>query len=536
MNEARPTAPIEPPTPFHTCVVWRLHDAYWAQRGPAAWQTGEVPFYSTSNGATARHHAGLLAALVDDLEASLALSSSDEVWVLEPGCGLGLFAANFLTALASDPTTQPLLARTRYLLTDCSRTNLEAVLELERVAPWVKSGHIVPALYDLRRPAELERFDQQPAPALTLIVANYVCSVIPQLQLQRRHDDWFELLVETRVPPGDLSDAPDFLEHALNDATRTHLVRDLELRFSWRPFDPTTLPSPHRESLARFAADMPLGTFGYPVQYFDALTSMCTLLRPGGAIITNDYGSSTRDRIVGLRDRRPQVYGNSLAQDTCFATFDAHCAELGWDCLRTNSNLDSVHLALVSPHHLGARLKAAFETTFRGILVADELLDHTATARLFATQKDFLRALRYWLRAVALDDLNPELHYRIGECAIEAGEYHLAIEHLTRGHTLDAAGWDFDFMLGRATCLADQPDVARRWYEHSLAREPHPVTWTNLGVIHLTEGHEAEAWACFESALVLDPQHPRALEQLAALRELVWQRATATWRDTLEPR
>jgi tetratricopeptide (TPR) repeat protein len=534
MSEDRATAPIEPATPFHRCVVWRLHDAYWAQRGPAAWQTGEVPFYSTSNGATARHHADLFAALVQDLESSHELAPSDEVWVLEAGCGLGLFAANFLAALAADPSTQPLLARTRYLLSDCSRTNLEAVLALSRVAPWYQSGHIVPALYDLRHPSEVRRLDQKPVPPLSLITSNYVCSVIPQLQLQRRNDAWFELLVETRVPPGDTTEATAFLEHALTDATRSHLLRDLELRFSWRPFDPSGLPSPHRQALTRFSDDLPIATFGYPVQYFDALMAMRPLLVPSGVIITSDYGSSTRDRARGLRDRRPQVYGNSLAQDTCFATFDAHCAEAGWDHLRTDSNLDSVHVALVSPGTLGPHLRAAFEEAFRGILASDELLDHTATARLFATQKDFARALRYWLRAVALDELNPELHYRIGECAIEAGEYALAIAHLTRGHALDGHGWDFDFLLGRATCLADQPEVARRWYEHSLAREPHPVTWTNLGVIHLNEGREAEAWACFESALTLDPQHPRALEQLTALRELTWQRATDRWRDQLE--
>ncbi|HRE91003.1 MAG TPA: SAM-dependent methyltransferase [Myxococcota bacterium] len=526
---------LEPPTPFDTCIAWRLHDAYWSQRGPAAWQSGEVPFYSTSNLATARQHAALLVALVADLQHAEHLGPDSEVWVLEAGCGLGLFAANLLAALETGSEDQrALLPRVRYLLTDCSETNLRQVLELPRVAPWRDRGHLVPALYDLRHPLTLTRLDGQPTPPLTLIVCNYVCSVIPQQQLQRRDGLWHELLVETRAATGLSADT--FLAQATCDATRQNLLTDLDLQMSWRPLELESHPlftEAHRKVLARFTEGLPSATFGYPARYFDFLVQAQALLIPDGAIITSDYGGATRERVRGLRDRRPQTYGNSLAQETCFATFDALTAELGWDVCRSHGNLDSVHTAIVAPR-LGPCLRAAFADQFRGILVVDELLDHTASARHFAALKDFPRALRYWLRAAAMDELNPELRYRIGECAIEAGEYALAITHLLAGHALDPQTFDFDFMLGRATWLADQADEAIRWYEHSLAREPHPVTWTNLGVIHFAQKREAHAWACFESAIALDPEYPRALEHLTALRELAWQRQTSAWRETLE--
>lgn len=529
---------LEGPTPFDTCIAWRLHDAYWSQRGPAAWQSGEVPFYSTSNLATARQHAALLVALVADLQRANDIHPESEVWVLEAGCGLGLFAANFLTALETGPDEhRALLTRLRYLITDCSETNLRQVLELPRVAPWHTRGHLVPALYDLRQPTSVIRLDGQPTPPITLIVCNYVCSVIPQQQLQLRDapaQTWHELLVETRAAT-DLP-APTFLEHATRDATQQNLLADLDLQMSWRPLDLSTHPhltETHRKVLARFTEGLSTATFGYPARYFDFLVAAQALLVEGGAIMTSDYGGASREKVRGLRDRRPQTYGNSLAQETCFATFDAFAAELGWGLLRTHGNLDSVHSALVTSQ-LGPKLRAAFEDQFRGILVVDELLDHTASARQFASLKDFPRALRYWLRAAAMDELNPELRYRIGECAIESGEYALAITHLLAGHALDPHTFDFDFMLGRATWLADQPAEAIRWYEHSLAREPHPVTWTNLGVIHFAQNREAHAWACFESAIALDPEYPRALEHLTALRELAWQRQTATWRETLE--
>lgn len=532
---------LEAPTPFDTSIAWRLHNAYWAQRGPAAWQSGEVPFYSTSNSATARQHARLFAALVRDLEAAGTIAPTDLVWVLEPGCGIGLFAANFLAALQSgDPFQRALLARTRYILSDYSEKNLRAVCELERVAPWLASGHVVPALYDLLDPGRVRPLSGGGLThPLTMVVSNYVCSVIPQQQIQRRQDTWYEMLVETRASSEDPShDAAAYLAAVTGDATRTNLLRELEFHFSWRPLDLDNLPESlrdpaHLRALARFAEGMPEATFGYPARFFHYLRSVSELLVDGGLVITNDYGAASRQRARGAFDRRPQMYGNSLAQDTNFATFEAWAAEVGWTCLRSQSDLDSVHMALVAPRGVGPHTRAAYAEAYQGVQVIDELLDHAATARLFMQRREFARALRYWLRAASMDENNVEFRYRIGEAAIECGEYDTAITHLLAGHALDPTGWDFDFMLGRSTCLAGQMDESRRWYELSLARDPHPVTHTNLGIVHLHEGREALAWASFNAALALDPQHQRAHERLQLLRDRVWQRAVDGWRAEL---
>ena len=291
-------------------------------------------------------------------------------------------------------------------------------------------------------------------------------------------------------------------------------------------------PPQHPDTLHRRHATCHLG---YPARFFHYLQTIADRLVPGGLVITNDYGAASRERARGLFERRPQTYGNSLAQDTNFATFEAFAGEAGWACLRTTNNLDSVHSALVAPDGIGAATRAAFADSYRGSQVIDDLLDHSAIARLCTERMEYARALRYWLRASAVDETNAEFRYRIGECAIECKEYPLAIAHLLAGHQLDPNLSDFDFMLGRAYCLAGDLPECRRWYALSLSREPHPVTYTNLGIVHLTEGNDPEARQCFTAALALDPLDHRAQEQLQLLKDRAWQRTLADWRREPEP-
>jgi hypothetical protein len=46
--------------PYDQSLHWRVHDAYFAQRGMAAWTSGDIPFFATSNYPIARQHARVL--------------------------------------------------------------------------------------------------------------------------------------------------------------------------------------------------------------------------------------------------------------------------------------------------------------------------------------------------------------------------------------------------------------------------------------------------------------------------------------------
>jgi len=532
---------VDPWVPFERSLVWRLHDAYFAQRGPAAWTLNEVPSYSTSNLASARRHARLFAAVVQDLTANGTVAADDPLWVLEPGCGSGLFAAHFMHALDTDPDLVALAPRVRYVIADYSEKNLREVLATSRVAPLAAAGRLFAARYDALDPGHLEHLDGAPIAArFAFVVTNYVCCVLPMHHLQKHegprwHGLWGECHAE--VPEGTPTDeaaSRAWVDGILTDATGTHIQRELEVAYQWRPLEVDLAnhlgADLHRRILERATADIPLATIGYPTPYFDFMLGVSSLLLPGAAILTNDYGSPSPGTLRGHYERRPQRYGNSLAQDVNTSLFDAFAAETGWSVLRSTGLLDSLHAVLALPSEPGPAVRARFDEEYGRRPATEDLLDFTAAARVFAQRKEGTRALRYLMRAAELDTQNASLRYQVGEAALAENLPELALEHLLVGIDLDPEGGDWEFMIGRALSTLSRLDEARTWYERSLQREDHPVTWTNLGTLHAHQGRLADAWRCYDRATRLDPKYERARERMEQLRSKLWDDTVARWR------
>ncbi|MEZ0229591.1 MAG: hypothetical protein ACAI25_13260, partial [Planctomycetota bacterium] len=76
---------LEDHVPYDRSAIWRIHDAYFAERGSKAWTEGEIPFYATSNYAIARQHARAIIALVRVLEEEGAVRPDETVCLLEVG-------------------------------------------------------------------------------------------------------------------------------------------------------------------------------------------------------------------------------------------------------------------------------------------------------------------------------------------------------------------------------------------------------------------------------------------------------------------
>lgn len=528
---------LEPATPFERSILWRLHHSYFAQRGIQAWREGDIPYFSTSNYAYARQHARLFAAVVADLEAKGSLSSSDEVWLLEGGCGTGIFAANFLRAIEhGDAGSKELFPRVRYIMSDYSEKNVRDALATARIKRYAELGNIVPARYDLTQPTKIHPLDHGPiTKRLAFVINNYICCVLPMRHLQRRPDGiWYDLHVEVRAEVEDptLADPERYMEAITREATKHNLLKNMDTVWEWRPIEVKDKfdDAIHLRILERATEGFAEATLGYPDRYVEYLRGISTLVVPGGVIMTNDYGSTARTRMQGLSDWRPQFYGNTFNQDVNLALFDAYAAETGWHILRTDDDLGSVHSAVLSAEPLGAATVAAFEKGYGEFSESDDLLDYSNAARSYAQKKESGRALRFYLRCAELDPENAEHRYRVGETAIEAGYYKKAIEHLKVGFDIDHERvWDFEFQLGRAYCLLNDNATSLEWYAKSAVRAPHPVTHTNMGVLLAQDGKLKDAYLCYKRALALDPEYERAKERLSALKEAVWEQTAAVF-------
>lgn len=527
---------LQPSTPFDQSLLWKFHDAYFASRGIAAWNQGEVPYYSTSNFATARQHAGFLVDVVLSQYAEGRLGEDDEIWVLEVGSGLGRFAANFLRALevSCGPMGEDIFSRVRYILSDYSEKNVREAAGTPALSPYVAAGRIVPALVDLRDPTRLTFLDGREGEVpLQMVIANYVCCVVPLKNMQHRAaEGWFEQWVrlEKKVEGEVLRTPGELIEDMLANPTREGMVKALDILFEWRsrPLDLVYAKPLHQRVLAN-VAEVVGGdaTVGYPHGFIDFIDGVSRFLAPGGLVLVNDYGSIDKREMAGLHDRRSQIYGNSIANSVNFAIFDAFAEATGWHILRSRDMLGSLHSAALRPGIPWTdREEDGFDRNYVKWRGGDDILDHTHTARLLAEKKDWDRAIRYWRRAIELEPENPDHFYKAGDAAIDGGHYDMAIAFLEQGIALATpeTGLDFEFQLGRAACLAQDYKASIRWYELALTKENHPTTWTNLGVLYESEGRYRDAFRCYKMAMEVDPKYARGRERMQLLKDMLWRK------------
>jgi tetratricopeptide (TPR) repeat protein len=528
---------LQEPTPFDQSAVWRIHDAYFASRGIEAWNAGEVPFYATSSFVTATQHARFFTDFVRQRIAAGQLGPDDEVWVLEVGSGLGRFATNFFRALLKScgPDGKALLHRVRYVLSDYSPKSLGEAIAVPVLARLVQEGSVVPALYDLRNPSELRNLAGEPlaVPRLTWIVANYVSCVLPVKTFQwRRAEGIFEqnVALSTVVPDDSVRTEPEeVLQDLLSDPTRARLLEEsVTMDVVWKPIDlDEVYPSgPHAQVLRTFTADQPEITFSYPHGFFDFLQVAGKLLARGGLVLVNDYGSVDIASIRGRYDRKPQIYGNSIAVAIHFPVVQAWARVAGWSSVRTDDVLASIHSCALRPSGpFDEGERSAFDAAYVRSRATDDMIDAASAAAMCVDNKEFDRAVRFYRRCLALEPDSVEFHHKLGNAAIEGRRYELAAKYLKRGVELagpDNTTYDLEFQLGRAYCLLEDYDTAIGWYEKAVAKENHATTYTNLGVVYQQQGRLDDAARCYHRALMIDHTEVRARAALLMLRDKWW--------------
>ncbi|TNF34436.1 MAG: tetratricopeptide repeat protein [Deltaproteobacteria bacterium] len=515
---------IEPWTPFHESLCWMLSDAYFARCGLDAWRGGAVPHDATSNFGMATQHARFL---VDHLTAHAP--AEGELWVLEVGSGSGAFAANLLRAL--DTTCgergRAIHARLRYVMSDYARKSVAEAAASNALRGHVAAGRVIPALLDLRRGGAPRTLDDAPLDArYDAVFANYVCCVIPQRSLQRRGSTWHEQLVQVvaDVAP-DHTGGDNPLEALFADPTREHLLESLELQLAWRERDLGSFlqSALHQRVVEHLLVGMEEATVGYPLGFIDFLLDLTERLRPHAFVSVMDYGKVERAELAGLRDRRPEIYGNSIAHETPFCVFDAFGEIAEWGVLRTRDPLRSVQTAVLAPGGgVAETLRESFERHHVMCRLGDDLIDFYDTASRAGAEDEHDRAVRYFRRCVDLDPYRAEYRYRLAEAAVDGGHYRLAIAAAEVGMALDdGEDHDFEFVLGRAFCLDDDFSEAIAWYERSLRKDEHWVTLTNLATLYEREGRFDDARRGYQRALELKPDYDKAKRRLAKLGDRI---------------
>jgi hypothetical protein len=529
MSQApRPAAPA-PPEPRVTLererrlsesLIWPLQREFYRRRGTAAWTSGELPWYVTSNAFIARAYARMVVGWLRDLLAGGLLDRSRPVYVLELAAGSGHFAFLFLKKLQAIREELPALAGIdlRYVMTDLPEANVEAWQRNERFAPFVENGGLDFALFDLERDAELRllRSGALLAPGAVAnpvgVIANYAFDSTRQDLFFVREGGLHEGLVTTLSS----QDEPDLVDPSvLARLTTRYGQRPAPERYYGEPALDRLLQE-YRERLGDTAVLVPIG----------AIRCLDNLARLSGGrllLVSADKGVTGFEEIVRQAEPHRVRHGDCFSMDVNFHALGRYVEARGGHALfpLRDRNLKTTAFLLGGPREVFPESRLAFRDSLESFSPFDY---HRLSSGI---RKDYAEPpLEFILSLMKLGDWDYQFLVRyapvIAREAAKAGE---GVKWELR-RALDAVwdnfypmGVDVAFEIGRILAAMHLPLDALRYYKESLRiAGAHHATFYNMGLCLYHLQQPAEALRFMERSLAVKPDYPRAREWRNRLR------------------
>jgi tetratricopeptide (TPR) repeat protein len=293
--------------PLADSLEWQLGQEYFRQRGNKAFlsDTHPVPFVINNDGTLSANAAEVFFASL--LAAEKAGPLPAELFVLELGIGVGLFARFFLDAFRDlcARHNKDYYERVTYIAADRSQRML---LDVSRHGVFANHpGRYRLRLVDALDPAPLLQdlmFRGQPARPLRAVFLNYLLDCLPAAVLQLDADQVKQLCVRTCVARNiRLADYTDLTAKQLADRARrggAEAERDLlevyglfASEYDYRPVDVASLPhGPFAFDHARRFARRLLHSYGA----LQSLERLLELVDERGFILASDYGQTQTTR------------------------------------------------------------------------------------------------------------------------------------------------------------------------------------------------------------------------------------------------
>jgi tetratricopeptide (TPR) repeat protein len=190
------------------------------------------------------------------------------------------------------------------------------------------------------------------------------------------------------------------------------------------------------------------------------------------------------------------------ADPTYIGNAQASCA----NALGINPNLDVVHTALGHLYHETGQYVAA-ETTYLEALeiVPNSVAALTGLADTYLRQQNPEAAEARFRQAVGQHPGDWSAYNMLGRFLYRAGRYTEAIEEYERVVALDRTNTTGYLNLGTANMLAGNFEAAVLALQKSIDLEPHPKTYSNLGLMYYYLGRLDEAIENHHKAVGLAP-------------------------------
>jgi tetratricopeptide (TPR) repeat protein len=483
--------------PLAESLEWLLGQEYLRQRGNKAFLSDAhpVPFVINNDGALSHNAAAVFFASLLAAEREGALAA--DLFVLELGIGVGLFARYFLDALRDlcYQHGKDYYARLTYVLADHSERMLRDVSRNGILAD--HAGRYRLRRVDALNPGEhLPRdmiFRGQPDRPFQAVFLNYVLDCLPAASLEINDESVRQLCVRICVARNvrledftDLS-AKQLAERALsaNSSARQDLLEVYGLfasEYDYRPVDPTSLP------LGAFALDFGRRTSARLLHNYGAIQSLerlLELLDDRSFILINDYGQTQRTREEEFEHQR---FSLATAVGLNFPLLKAFFGETGrCQYLEPSGDQDrGIHSRLLG-RHIAPEVALRFEERFGA-----------------AAQK---RQQEPWDKARECA--------RVGRFELAASFYREALKRQPYNCVLlNEVSMFLTFSLGDVKAGAELAKAALRLNPTCSAE-----LWSTLGDALFEWGRTAEAESAYRKALAVNETDVRARYNLAWVQQ-----------------
>lgn len=286
---------IEQNKRFSQSALWRLQREYFDKEGINAW-VNQVPFYITSNPFIANSYAQLVTAFIRDWIKKHPDSINHPFYIMELGTGSGRFSYYFVKTLQNTLKNMGMSdVKFCYVMSDFTKHNMQYWEEHSALKPFVESGLIDFAMYDMEaeRPITLVKQNIKLTPEVLVnpltVFANYIFDTISHDSFAVHEGKLYELLLSLSTDEKNMEN------------NRPVVMDKIAVDYSVHEVKNAYYNDPHLDSiLDTYKKSLSESSFLFPIGSFHAIKYLKKLSNNKLFIISTDKGYSTVESLDHL--------------------------------------------------------------------------------------------------------------------------------------------------------------------------------------------------------------------------------------------
>lgn len=514
-------------------ILWDLQRRFYDEKGLAAWDSGPVPSYVTSNPYIASAYAQLVLSFLRDAlsgrsaEAGggdgMTIDPSKPIYIVELAAGHGRFSFLFLKkffALLDASSLRGL--NVRYVMSDFTQSNLRGWAAQPLFKPFVDAGRLDFGLFDMEKDSEIKLLrsgqvlgaGQLENPLV--VFANYIFDTVTQDLFRIEGGNIHEVRVTTRHAT---PEAPDL--------SNPEVMSQFSLSYDQRPADVDNYyPESYlKKLLLLYRERLADTTIALPTGSLRGLSRLQALASGRMLLVSSDKGYTHEDELFFLSTQHIQFHGSLSMMVNYHAIVNGLSLSLA-----EQGKPNGVVSAATAQRQINLKTAAVIvggsPDQFRDtLLLFNETVDtfgpydfYTLGAQV--RQHTANASLEEILGLIRMSHFDPNVVFDYGRELLEqsaSASDTLRAELSTALHrcweNFYPLGRDFPFEVARVLLALRRPREAIAFNEQSLRLfGDHPVTYGNMGICHYHAEQPEQAVRCFERALELNPNYglPRA--------------------------